>query len=93
MGNITAFHCSAIGISGTTRVFVNEIEPGKKYEARVGIAIMGITNRKPEDLAAANPFDEDFHDNFAKGEGPTKELAIEALRDDMKKTADSLWAE
>lgn len=90
MSDIVAFHCTAIGISGTTRVFVKEISP-MKYEARVGIAIMGYTNRKSAELAAASPFDEDFNDNYAKGEGPTREKAIEALKDDMKKTADTLW--
>lgn len=89
-GGITAFTCSALGVSGTTRVFVKEIGP-MKYEARVGIAIMGITNRKDDGLALANPFDEDFRDNYAKGEGATKELAIEALRQDIKKTSEDLW--
>jgi hypothetical protein len=89
-GNIVAFHCTSIGVAGTTRVFVKEIGP-MKFEARVGIAIMGSTNRNDDGLALANPFDEDFHDNYAKGEGATRELALEALKLDMKKIADDIW--
>ena len=89
--DIMMFHCSAVGISGTTQVFVKEIGP-LKYEARVGVAIMGKTNLPEEKLRNANPFDEDFHDNYATGEGPTRETAIEALKADIKKLSDSLWA-
>lgn len=84
-----AFVCSNIGISGTTKVYV--IESEGKYIARVGVAIMGYTNMKAEALANASPFDKDFVDNYAEGEGDTKEAALEALKLDVKKMADSLW--
>jgi hypothetical protein len=90
--NITAFHCTMIGISGTTKVFVKESPPGE-FEARVGIAILGFTNRKDDGLKDANPFDEDFRDNYSVGKGKTQEAALEDLKRDMKKTADSFWDE
>jgi hypothetical protein len=86
---ISAFVCQNIGISGTTGVFV--IESEGKYIARVGVAIMGYTNMKPEELAKMSPFDREFTDNYAEGEGDTKEAALEALKADMKKMSNSLW--
>lgn len=87
---ITAFVCSSLGISGTTQVFVREEPPGA-FEARVGVAIMGLTNRKDDGLKDASPFDPDFNDNFAKGLGKTQEEALEALKKDMKNLSESLW--
>lgn len=90
--NITAFTCTSIGIAGTTKVFVKKTEDGG-FEARVGIAIFGSTNRKDDGLKDANPFDKDFNDNYASGKGPTEQEALDALKADMEKTADGLWDE
>lgn len=91
MSNITAFVCADVGVSGTTKVFVKETSPGE-FEARVGIALLGITNMEAEKLKDANPFDEDFHDNYAHGVGKTQQEAIEEMKKDIGKIADSLWA-
>ncbi len=87
---ITAFHCTSIGVAGTTQVFVKKLADGT-FEARVGIAILGGTNMKAEELEKANPFDESFRDNYATGTGKTQQEALDALVADMKKTSESLW--
>lgn len=89
MSNATAFMCSGLGIDGTTRVFVKEVTEG--FEARVGVAIMGSTNRPAEDLRLADPFDDNFRDNYAVGKGPTREEAIEALKGDIKGMSQTLF--
>lgn len=40
----------------------------------------------------ACPFDPNFHDNYVKGFGDTKDKAIVALKEDLKSIQDSLWA-
>ena len=86
--NLTHFTCDAVGISGTTDVVMREIPGG--FEARVGIAILGRTNMSEEDLKRLTPFDKDFHDNYARGLGSTRGLALAALRRDLQLTADTL---
>jgi len=81
--------CTTMGISGTTKGFVKKI--GCEYVARVGVAIMGMTNRPLEELATACPFDDDFRDNYAEGRGKTHEEAVEALKRDAEGMAESLW--
>lgn len=85
----TAFLCTSIGVAGTTRVFVRKV--ADHYVARVGIAIMGSTNRKDEDLKDADPFDEHFNDNYAEGTGNTEAEAIEDLKRDIRETSETLW--
>lgn len=89
MSRFTAFSCSAIGVAGTTQVFVRKV--GDKYVARVGIAILGQTNMKEAELANSNPFDDSFRDNYAEGIGKTLQEAIDNLKKDIKKTSESLW--
>jgi hypothetical protein len=60
------------------------------WEARVGIAILG--DSAPTTTRESNPFDRDFRDNFARGFGTSEDAAIVALKLDLKRTADSLWA-
>lgn len=88
--HVTIHQCSHIGVAGTTAVHVKRLESGK-YEARVGIAIMGYTNMSWDDLKDANPFNDSFQDNFAVGIGDTEEAALSDLKSDMAKTADTLW--
>jgi hypothetical protein len=85
--------CSHIGIAGTTPVHVKQHESGA-FEARCGFAVMGATNMDEAGFKACNydPFHEKFHDNYAVGLGDTEESAIEALKLDMKTTADILWS-
>lgn len=87
----TIYPCDHIGVAGTTKLFVQKHDDGT-YEARIGIAIMGTTNMEWDELENANPFDADFHDNYADGKGATEEEAIAALKRDMRETADSLWS-
>lgn len=85
---LTHFTCDAAGVSGTTEVHYREIPGG--WEARVGIALLGRSNLKEEQLRKLSPFDPAFHDNYAMGRGSTKALAIAALRRDIELTASSL---
>jgi len=89
-GDIVIHHCSHIGVAGTTAVFVKKLPDGN-FEARVGIAIMGYTNISLDELENASPFDASFQDNYAAGTGNTEEAALSDLKNDMRKTADSLW--
>lgn len=82
---LTHFTCDAAGVSGTTDIHYREIPGG--WEARVGIALLGRTNLKPEQLRKLSPFDPAFHDNYAMGRGSTKELAVAALRREIELTA------
>lgn len=88
---IQVFVDSNIGVSGTTEVHVKKTEEG--YEARMGVALLGTCNMSDEDFKACgyNPFHEDFHDNYVKGLGATQELALEAMKQDLRKMSDSLW--
>lgn len=86
--NLTHFTCSSVGISGTTDVVMREIPGG--FEARVGIAILGRTNMSKADLKRLTPFDPEFHDNYGRGLGSTRGLALAALRRDLEMTADTL---
>jgi hypothetical protein len=87
--DITSFTCESIGVAGTTRVVLKPV--GDEWIARVGVAIMGCTNRPVEELATADPFDMDFHDNFAQGRGKTKEEALQALKDDIAELSKGLF--
>lgn len=87
------YQCSHIGISGTTPVHVRKLADGT-FEARVGIAIIGITNMDEAEFESCgyDPFSEKFHDNWASGKGATEAEALEDLKADMQSTADGLWA-
>ena len=90
------FPCNHIGIAGTTDVHVkkHKTQGGHDiYEARCGIAMMGMTNMDEEEFKACNydPFHPDFRDNYCIGRGSTQEKAIEELKKDMKDMANSLW--
>lgn len=90
---VVIHQCSHIGVAGTTPVHVKRMADGT-FKARVGIAIIGTTNMDEAGFAACdyNPFHAEFYDNFAEGDGATEEEALVALKADMNKTADSLWA-
>lgn len=78
--------CSSMGVSGTTDVHVRETAEG--YEARVGIALLGMVNNPG---GPDNPFHPEFNDNYASGVGATEEEAINAMKRDMQSISDSLW--
>lgn len=88
---ITLIHCDHVGVAGTTDVAVKF--DGQEYEARVGIAILGSTQLSDEELERLTPFDDEFYDNYASGVGATQDEAVEAMRQDMRSIADSIWAE
>lgn len=90
MSDLTFFQCDAVGVDGTTRVAVQR-RPEGTYEARVGIALLGVTNVPIASLRDANPFDPDFPDNYARGEGATETAALEALKRSLRETANMLW--
>lgn len=84
--------CENIGVSGTTKCHVIQAKNGE-YEARIGIAIMGSTNMNDKQFKEAeyNPFHDKFRDNYAYGIGETEELAITAMKNNMRSIANSLW--
>lgn len=88
----TYIACSHIGVAGTIDVVIKETADG--FEARCGIAILGHTNMDEQGFKNCNhdPFHEEFYDNYAHGFGKTRDEAIENLKKDMSKTADSIWA-
>lgn len=90
---IAIYKCSNIGVSGTTDIFVKKHDEDS-YEARCGIALFGATNMTDLQLdeCGRNPFHENFNDNCSIGVGETEELAIKAMKQNMKEIADSLWA-
>lgn len=87
------FSCKHLGVSGTTNVYVQQVqkEPiGEEiWEARIGIAILGYTNNTRK---VNNPFDSAFHDNLVRGFGTTEQKAKEALVRDAQNISDGLWA-
>ncbi len=94
-GLYAAFECSHIGVSGTTPIFVKRIPVNRddfpfKYEARMGIAIMGGVN--DPDCYKKNPFDENWCDNFVKGVGYTLEVALRKLKESVQGISEGLWA-
>jgi len=86
------YECRNIGIAGTTPVHVKK-HVGGSFEARCGFALMGATNMSEDEFSACdyNPFNDNFNDNYSTGFGADETSAIEALKADMKQTADSLW--
>lgn len=88
---VVIHQCDHIGIATTTDVHVKEVDG--QFEARAGIAIFGSTNMTDAQMEAQgrNPFGDDWHDNIVRGIGDTQEQAIEALRQDAKEMAESLW--
>lgn len=83
--------CCNIGVSGITPCMVRQT--GDEFEARMGISFLGSAHMSDAELDACgrDPFHDDFLDNFASGKGPTSDEAIAALREDMKKMAETLW--
>lgn len=86
---IRAYTCTHVGISGTTKIHVREV--GGLFVARVGIALMGTTNRPTSELAMADPFEADFNDNYAEGHGTSEQAALDALKTEMEKISEALW--
>lgn len=92
MTEVVIFKCENIGVAGTTECFVMDDGNGK-FEARMGISIMGCTNMDDEGFKQAeyNPFHDKFYDNYAYGVGDDKDSAIADMKKQMKETAESLW--
>jgi len=90
---VHVFHDEVVGIAGTTPCHVLKRDDGK-FEARMGFALMGVTNMDEAGFGKCdhNPFHPLFYDNYAHGEGATEEEAMGALKADYKGIADSLWA-
>lgn len=91
MSNEILFECENIGCNGSTPVFILESATG--FEARMGIALFGQTNMDEQGFKDCNnnPFHEKFYDNFVRGFGKTKEMAIANMKKDQTSMADSLW--
>ena len=93
---IASFTCETIGVSGTTSIFIRRTPSSLKdyeykYEARMGVAILGQAN--DPDCHKKSPFDEDWWDNHVGGIGYTLEVALRKLKESILGLQDSLWAE
>ena len=84
-----AVTCRHVGVSGITDVMIKK-HAEDKYEARVGVAIMGYV-QDPDTVDILNdPFAHDFRENYCSGTGRTEEEAIKALERDMREMSRSL---
>ena len=81
-----------MGISATTDRVIHRLDDGR-YEARIGVSIMGSTNMNESEFKACNynPFHDEFRDNYAVGVGITEAEAIQAMEKDGNNMAESLW--
>lgn len=88
---IISYHCSHVGVAGTTDVKVKQADG--KFEARCGVAIMGSTQMDEDGFKACNydPFHPKFYDNYAVGIGATEAEALEALKADMQSLSNLLF--
>lgn len=93
MTESTIFLCKNIGVSGSTDCHVKELPEGK-FEARMGFAVMGMTQMDEADFerCAHNPFHEEFFDNYASGIGDTQEAAIAEMKKHLNEIDEGLWA-
>jgi len=92
--HFTAFHCTNIGVAGTTPIFVKQTPTGRedwpfKYEVRMGIAICGGVN--DEECYDKNPFEDDWRDNFVRGKGMTLEVALKKLEESLNSISRGLF--
>ncbi len=85
---VSFYCCSNMGLSFVTDLFGRTREDGK-YELRRGVALFGRLMDEKSD--GANPFDENFQDNFVSGEGATREEAFQDFKKNAKSMCDSLW--
>lgn len=93
---MTAFVTDAVGISGTTKVYVRKHpfkDTPRMFEARVGFALMGSTNMTEAEFKACgyNPFHSKFNDNYAIGWGATEDEAIADLRRELSEMSNHLF--
>lgn len=86
---ITAFTCSAMGVSPTTKAYVRKTDGG--FEARMGVSVLGRTNLIGEQLERMTPFEGGFRDNYVVGEGATEEEALGKMREDMEALSRTLF--
>ena len=81
----------AMGVSRLTETHVRRVsENPEAWEARVGVAIMGGCNESNE---CSDPFSEEYHDNFARGRGITKEAAVLDMMAEMRRLSNTLFDE
>lgn len=82
---ITYHECSHMGVQ-PFKVYERKLADGR-IEVRSRISIMGQTNETETD----DPFSDRFTDNYSSGIGATRELAEQAMLEDMHKLSNSLW--
>ena len=82
-----------LGVRGTTNCWIKRSRTNRKdwpwkYEARMGIAILGVqfAGVQPD-----NPFDPEFRDNYVKGVGMTQAVAIRKMKEELKTIGETIW--
>ena len=84
----SGFSCSHVGVSAITHVVVKQHGP-QRFEARVGVAIMGSTNSSDPQIDD-DPFSEDYLENWCGGTGVTEVQALQALSQDMQEMSKTM---
>jgi len=80
-----------IGLNGTTPIITQQMPDGS-FEARMGIAMFGMTNMKWEDIERiADPFSPEWNDNYSSGKGATEQEARDNLSKDFSEMYESIW--
>lgn len=83
--------CHTPGLSSLHEAVVVKRSDGV-WEARMGFSLMGHLIDK-RDEPETDPFSDNFRENYGIGKGSTKAKALEALREDLMSTLESLWAD
>lgn len=88
-----AFLDSNIGVSTGKLHWMKSKTGSEMFWCRTAVAFMGSFNNPVEYIMNTSPFDPSFRDNYVEGKGKTKEEALEALKEDLNKMSNCLWAE
>ena len=89
---IVARFYGAPGLFAASDFYLRRVQESPEvWECRCLMAIFGYVHNCPEGEEVEDPWDERCTANYAKGRGMTKEQAVQALCDDLKRTSDGQW--
>ncbi len=92
---MTIHICRHVGVAFITDKKIKKIPSRQpewkfKYTIRQGISIIGGLNDPENELA--DPFDENYHENFIEGKGYTIEAAEKVFEENLHHLTEGLWA-